>query len=534
MGLDDIGSIGNLLGGSGGLSSLLGGGGDPIATVIDEVGSALGLPKELTGAAKIGAAIYTGDVMCGVSGGMELMQGVEQDGQKAQAQPATTECPVPSTASGEGYAKDPDDVPTTDDDDDDSVQDADDGDAGDVDDVDDDTDDVDDGDNVTTASPALVPGQQPVQTSLPSDPAQPASQGQGAGGLLGGLFGGGGIGGLFGGSGGGNDLLSSLFKLPSNPIEMLLSPPVATLLGLEPKGAQQPGQAQTHPAGQAERSEHTEQPHRCSREEWEGYCDEVRSCRRDDSGWDSKFRSALDVLHDRYDLLETAAGGERGQGITKDDLRAALGNPDMPDDVKDACRFLLRNPAAWNMVDAASDHGQVDGRITREGIRNAWHEIDHGEGRHVEHHREHHVEHHHEQPNRSDPDDDNGGSGAQGTGSGTPDIGQLLNSGMDVEELVELVLSQCLNKMDDEIKKKTADISKKSAEAQNQNGANGSQGGQGASGGKASSSGDNLQTLQTQLQDLVQKRQQLFSLMTNISSDFNETSKQILQNLGRA
>lgn len=282
MGLEDIGGIGSLLGGGGGLTSLFGGGGDPIASLIDEVGGALGLPKELTGAAKIGAAIYTGDVICGVSGGMDLMQGLSQDSQGGQSSPASTECPGSDSCTG--YAAETD-------------------------------------------------------------------------------------------------------------------------------------------------------PKTGDRDDW-------------------------------------SPAGKSGPG---------------PDD--------LQVSRERNGIDAKGFNSSAESSRNR-----------------------------------------------------TDDVSAMVAQGMDIETVVETVLSKCLDKMDQDIEKESADISsesKKSTSASKGAGASaqtGAKGAAGTSGSKDASGTDSsngatspsLQEMQTKLQDLVQKRQQLYSLMTGISSDFNEASKQILANMGKA
>jgi hypothetical protein len=529
MGFGDLSSIGNILGGSGG---------DPIASIIDEVGNALGLSPELTGAAKIGAACFTGDVMCGVSGGAELVQGLDQNSQQAQPQPATTECPDQGAACG-GYAG---------------------------------------------SAPAT---QAPVQ-----DPSQ------NSGGLLGGLLGGGGgsgggigglLGGLLGGGGSGGGLEGLLGGLlgggGSNPIEMLLGP-ITNLLGLGSASGQ--GSATTSTPTQMPPPDNSNStptqipppdnstqgalqlpPHQCTLPEWKGFCHDVNQSRGSDSRWDSQFNNALHVLNDHYDLLEHAAG-HGGHGITRDDLRAAAGNPEMPDNVKDACKFLLRNPAAYNMIDAASGHGRLDGRITRGDVHEAEHEVGHPHGDMPDHHRKiGHDDHqdfahfyesrdsqgvrgHHEHHQMhsvdgggapiSDPagasgssggPSSSGGSASNGSsmGDGSMDINQMFSSGMDIQSIVNTVLSQCLQNMDNQIENQSNAV----AQASNSQSANGQGGSTGSSQGtQGSSSSNDLQQMQQQLQDLVQQRQQLYTLMTNMSSSFSQTSQQILSNLGKA
>lgn len=75
------GLLGGILGGGGGgglLGGLLGGG-DPLSGLIGAAGDMLGLPKELTGALKVGAGLFTGDVMSVVSGGVELAGSLAHD-----------------------------------------------------------------------------------------------------------------------------------------------------------------------------------------------------------------------------------------------------------------------------------------------------------------------------------------------------------------------------------------------------------------------------------------------------------------------
>lgn len=76
------GLLGGLLGGGGGAGGLLGGvlgGGDPLSGIIGAAGDALGLPKELTGALKVGAGFFSGDVMCAISGGAEFLSSAAHD-----------------------------------------------------------------------------------------------------------------------------------------------------------------------------------------------------------------------------------------------------------------------------------------------------------------------------------------------------------------------------------------------------------------------------------------------------------------------
>ncbi|MGI5864503.1 MAG: hypothetical protein ACOX6T_20970 [Myxococcales bacterium] len=84
------------------------------------------------------------------------------------------------------------------------------------------------------------------------------------------------------------------------------------------------------------------------------------------SEWSQKFSDAVNVLKDNFDLLDTAAGiGGKDGFIGKNDLLAALRNPNLPKELKDACRFLLTNPAAWNQLDVGAGIGKCDGIIAK-------------------------------------------------------------------------------------------------------------------------------------------------------------------------
>ena len=89
-------------------------------------------------------------------------------------------------------------------------------------------------------------------------------------------------------------------------------------------------------------------------------------------GFDAKFKSAVDSLSKIFGLLDTAAGvGSQDGLVGKADLQAALNNPDLPKELKDAIQFLLNNPAAMNKLDVAGGEGKVDGKIGRTDLQAA-------------------------------------------------------------------------------------------------------------------------------------------------------------------
>lgn len=89
--------------------------------------------------------------------------------------------------------------------------------------------------------------------------------------------------------------------------------------------------------------------------------------------FNTQMGNAIDTLDRNFALLDGAASkdsSKRTDGlIGKKDLEAVLNNPNAPQDLKDACKFLLENPAARNQFDVASRIGNVDGLIGRSDLQ---------------------------------------------------------------------------------------------------------------------------------------------------------------------
>lgn len=83
-------------------------------------------------------------------------------------------------------------------------------------------------------------------------------------------------------------------------------------------------------------------------------------------GYDAQFKSAVETLSKNFSLLDTAAGiGGKDGVVGQADLKAALNNPKLPSELKDAIRFLMQNPAAMHQLDVAAGKGNVDGFISQ-------------------------------------------------------------------------------------------------------------------------------------------------------------------------
>jgi hypothetical protein len=260
--------------------------------------------------------------------------------------------------------------------------------------------------------------------------------------------------------------------------------------------------------------------------------------------FDTQYGTALGALDKYFNLLDTAAGiGKRDGVFAKVDLQAAATNPDLPPELKAACEFLLNNPAVFNEINAAGGTAD-DGFITQADVQAAIAQlpttqqptslpssppgsISLGAG----------------DPSGTNPagaiESTSPGAGTfgatAGTGSntgtdpgGATSIQQMYASGMSMEDVIQSVLGQSLGTIDDQINSTVSEINQveqQEATAQQSGGSNSA---------AATKAQTDLQMLQMNLQDLVQKRQQMFTLMSNMSELFNETAKSILANLGRA
>lgn len=82
--------------------------------------------------------------------------------------------------------------------------------------------------------------------------------------------------------------------------------------------------------------------------------------------YDAQFKSAVETLNKNFSLLDTAAGiGGKDNVVGQLDLKAAMNNPKLPKELKDAISFLMQNPAAMHQLDVAAGKGNVDGFISK-------------------------------------------------------------------------------------------------------------------------------------------------------------------------
>jgi hypothetical protein len=114
------------------------------------------------------------------------------------------------------------------------------------------------------------------------------------------------------------------------------------------------------------------------------------------------------------------------------------------------------------------------------------------------------------------------GSGASG---GVSDI--INNPNMSLEEKLQAILTLISRDTDDEI----LGVMKEMASVRDERAALGTDEKSRAQEAKLETT---MEQLNLRLQKLIEKRKQMFDLMSNISSKFNEMAKQAIQNMGRA
>jgi len=85
--------------------------------------------------------------------------------------------------------------------------------------------------------------------------------------------------------------------------------------------------------------------------------------------YQTQLTDALKLVNTHFDLLDTAAKGGKADGkVSEKDLTAAMNSASMPQDLRDACRFLLENKAALHQLDVGAGKGKVDGIISKQDV----------------------------------------------------------------------------------------------------------------------------------------------------------------------
>jgi len=257
-----------------------------------------------------------------------------------------------------------------------------------------------------------------------------------------------------------------------------------------------------------------------------------------------EYREALRTIAANYGMLDTLCGSKNGKFDVRT-LQAAANHPNLPPELKDAARFLATHPEYRNMVDTAGKGGRVDGTISQQDVqkalKQATDDIAHYGIRDTA------------SPVPSVPPSAPAPAPSTPPVSGTPPpgkpgapvesapptapkppaqersgVGDILNNPhMSLEEKIQAILMLITRDTDEEI----LDVMKDMASIREERAGLGSD-------DKSKSKDAKLETtfqeLNLRLQKLMEKRKQMFDLMSTLSSKFNEMAKVAIQNLGRA
>jgi hypothetical protein len=242
--------------------------------------------------------------------------------------------------------------------------------------------------------------------------------------------------------------------------------------------------------------------------------------------FDDQWASTLNSVSKYFDLLDTAAGSGGKDGlIGRCDLEAALKNPDLPQELKDACKFLLDNPAAFNELETAAGIGDCDGLIGKCDVDAALTSAPKSAPA--------------ETTGTSNPGQTTGTSSAQnsdgsssttsssqttGGSSSNDDTGSTTSStsststsdqsdfaNMSVDQIVQKVIAEINGDLDSQIK----DVANQLKAAE-----------------KKPDNSSEISELQLKLQDLVGRRKDMFDLLSNFDKVENEMASRAISNLG--
>lgn len=257
-----------------------------------------------------------------------------------------------------------------------------------------------------------------------------------------------------------------------------------------------------------------------------------------------EYREALRTIAANYGMLDTLCGSKNGKFDVRT-LQAAANHPHLPPELKDAVRFLATHPEYRNMVDTAGKGGRVDGTISQQDVQKALKQANDDIA--------HYGIRDTASPAPSVPPVPSAPTPSTPPVSGTPPpgkpgapvesapptapkppaqersgVGDILNNPhMSLEEKIQAILMLITRDTDEEI----LDVMKEMATIREERAGLGTD-------DKSKSKDAKLETtfqeLNLRLQKLMEKRKQMFDLMSTLSSKFNEMAKVAIQNMGRA
>ncbi|MBN1209919.1 MAG: hypothetical protein JXB05_34025 [Myxococcaceae bacterium] len=242
-----------------------------------------------------------------------------------------------------------------------------------------------------------------------------------------------------------------------------------------------------------------------------------------------EYRDSLRTIAANYGLLDTMCGRKDGK-IDQHTLEVAASHSNLSPELRKAARFLLEHPEYRNMLDTAGKGGRVDGTISQQDVQKALKKVNEDIARYGV-----------RQPSTPAPSTPPPGGSSPGEVSpttpapiaaggcdrsgGVSDI--INNPNLSMEEKLQAILMLISRDTDDEI----LDVMREMASVRDERATLGSGEKDRARAAKLETS---MEQLNLSLQKLMEKRKQMFDLMSNVSSKFNEMAKVAIQNLGRA
>jgi hypothetical protein len=279
-----------------------------------------------------------------------------------------------------------------------------------------------------------------------------------------------------------------------------------------------------------------------------------------------EYREALRTIAANFALLDTLNGGKNSK-FDVSTLRLAAQHPNLSPELRNAARFLLEHPEYRNMLDTAGKGGSVDGTISQLDVQRALKKVNDD----IAHYGVRQPSTPPAPPTPPAPGTPPPGQPGTPVETRPPSTGQpgcpvetrppstgqpstpapgappatpppkpggssertggvsdiINNPNMSLEEKLQAILTLITRDTDDEI----LDVMKEMASARDERAKLGTDQNSRAREAKLETT---MEQLNLRLQKLMEKRKQMFDLMSNISSKFNEMAKQAIQNLGRA
>jgi hypothetical protein len=226
-----------------------------------------------------------------------------------------------------------------------------------------------------------------------------------------------------------------------------------------------------------------------------------------------QYRDALHELKANFDTFDSAASLHDGY-FTRNDLQAVLANPNAAAELKQAAQFFLSHPEYFNRLEMSVGTASMDGVV---GMP----DIDRELGR---------VSADIQKYGLPKPAPQSANCQASTSTSGEPSLSDILGDpNLSLEEKVMMILQRIQEDVEDDIfdaTRELSDIQDKKNQASKS-----SDGDTDETQHQLSQSSDQVQL---RLQQLTEKRKQMFDLISNMSSQFNALSQTAIQNLGRA